>query len=143
MKKITISITVKAPIKKVWEYWNSPHHISGWAFASDDWMAEGKENELKVGGKFRTTMSSKDKKNRFDFEGFYTKVEKYKTIEFEMSDGRHVAIHFKDAPEGIEITETFDPEEENPHDMQRKGWQAILNNFKKYAERNSKERRES
>jgi len=131
---ITITATIDAPLEKAWEYWNSPDHISGWAFASDDWMAEGKENDLKVGGKFKTVMSSKDKKESFDFEGIYTAVEEHNIIEYDMSDGRHVKILFEMTPEGVKVTETFDPENENPIEMQREGWQAILNNFKKYTE---------
>lgn len=131
---ITITTTINAPLEKVWEYWNSPDHISGWAFASDDWMAEGKENNLKVGGKFKTVMSSKDKKESFDFEGIYTAVEEHNIIEYDMSDGRHVKILFETIPEGVKVTETFDPENENPIEMQREGWQAILNNFKEYTE---------
>ncbi len=133
--KITITTIVSSPIEKVWEYWNEPKHISGWAFASDDWMAEGKENDVKVGGKFKTTMSAKDKSASFDFEGEYTAVEKNKALEYVMSDGREVKIEFVETPEGVRVTETFDPENENPLDMQRDGWQSILDNFKKYTER--------
>ena len=132
---ITISTTVNAPIEKVWDYWNKPEHISKWAFASDDWMAEGKENDLRVGGKFLTTMSAKDKSASFDFEGMYSAVEENKLIEYDMSDGRHVKTAFETTPQGILITQTFDPENENTLEMQKEGWQAILNSFKEYSER--------
>jgi uncharacterized protein YndB with AHSA1/START domain len=131
---ITITTTVNAPIEKVWEYWNKPEHISRWAFASDDWMAEGKANDLKVGGTFLSVMSSKDKTQSFDFGGTYTAVEENKLIEYDMPDGRHVKNVFESTPQGVVITETFDPENENSLEMQRGGWQAILDNFKKYAE---------
>ena len=131
---ITIQTTINAPIGKVWEYWNSPQHISGWAFASDDWMAEGKEDDLRVGGKFTTRMAAKDGSTEFEFGGTYTAVVTNKLIEYDMTDGRHVKTVFEEMSDGIKITETFDPENENTLEMQRQGWQAILNNFKNYTE---------
>lgn len=136
MNSITIEVIIKAPIAKVWEYWNDPKHITQWAFASDDWEAFGSESDLRVGGKFKTTMSAKDKSASFDFAGIYTSVEEHKLIEYDMNDGRHVKVGFLEVPEGVKIVETFDPEDENPEDVQREGWQAILDNFKKYTEGN-------
>ncbi len=146
---ITITATINAPIEKVWEYWNEPRHIEGWAFASDDWMASNATNDLAVGGKFKTTMSAKDPPSAssgqesvsFDFEGVYTRVEELKAIEYDMEkapdekSARHVKVEFENTPDGVKITETFDPENENPLEMQKDGWQSILNNFKKYTER--------
>ncbi len=103
-----------------------------WAFASDDWEAPAAENDLCVGGKFKTTMAAKDKSKSFDFAGIYTTVTKYKLIEYDMTDGRHVKIVFTETPDGVKVTETFDPEQENTEELQRSGWQAILDNFKKY-----------
>lgn len=134
MKPITIETTVKAPMSKVWEYWNTPSHITKWAFASDDWEAPNAENDLRVGGKFKTTMAAKDGSTSFDFTGVYTVADEHKLIEYDMEDGRHVKIEFEDTPDGVKIIETFDPENENPEEMQRDGWQAILENFKKYVE---------
>ncbi len=131
---ITIQATVNAPIEKVWEYWNNSAHISGWAYASDDWMAEGKENNLRVEGKFKTRMAAKDGSAEFEFGGIYTAIDTNRLIEYDMSDGRHVKTVFEETPEGVKITETFDPENENTLEMQKQGWQAILNNFKKYSE---------
>ena len=131
---ITVQTAVKAPMARVWEYWNKPEHITGWAFASDDWEAPAADNDLRVGGTFKTTMAAKDKSESFDFTGAYTAVKEHELIEYDMDDGRHVKVEFKDAPDGVKVTETFDPEEENPEEMQRGGWQSILDNFKKYAE---------
>lgn len=131
---ITITTNVTAPIEKVWEVWTTPEYIEKWAFASNDWMASDAINDLRVGGKFKTTMSAKDKSTSFDFEGEYTVVEEHRLIEYDMSDGRHVKVVFEESPEGVKITQTFDPENENPIEMQRTGWQAILDNFKKYTE---------
>lgn len=133
---ITVQTVVNAPVEKVWECWNGPEHITGWAFASDDWEAPAAENDLRVGGKFKTRMAAKDKSAGFDFTGVYTDVKEHMLIEYEMGDGRHVKVEFVESPDGVKITETFEPENTFPKDMQRSGWQAILDNFKKYAETN-------
>jgi len=131
---ITIEATVSAPIEKVWEYWNSPEHIPKWAFADDTWEAYDAKNDLRTGGKFSTMMGAKDKSTSFEFGGVYSNVVENKVIEYDMDDKRHVKVTFEETPEGVKITQTFDPEQENPEEMQRAGWQAILNNFKKHAE---------
>lgn len=131
---ITVTTIVKAPISKVWEYWIKPEHIIHWAFASDDWEAPKAENDLRVGGKFKTRMAAKDKSQGFDFGGTYTAVKEHELIEYDMDDGRHARVEFSKLPEGVEVTVTFDPENMNSIEMQRGGWQAISNNFKKYAE---------
>lgn len=139
---ITIETIVHAPIEKVWEYWNSPEHIKKWAFADDTWEAPHAESDLKAGGRFLTRMQAKDKSGGFDFGGVYTAVINHKLIEYDMDQGeeentpRHVKVVFEQLPEGVKVTETFDPEQENPEEMQKAGWQAILNNFKNHTEEN-------
>lgn len=133
---ITVETMITAPLSKVWEYWNQPEHITKWAFGSDDWEAPAAENDVRTGGKFKTTMSAKDKSASFDFAGIYSLVKERELIEYDMSDGRHVKIEFSEQPEGVKVIETFDPENENTEELQRSGWQSILNNFKKYVERN-------
>jgi uncharacterized protein YndB with AHSA1/START domain len=133
---ITVQTVVNAPVEKVWECWNRPEHITGWAFASDDWEAPAAENDLRVGGRFKTTMAAKDKSASFDFGGVYTRVKEHELIEYDMDDGRHVKVEFAESHQGVKITETFEPEDTHPENVQRSGWQAILNNFKKYAEAN-------
>ena len=141
-KPITVTITIKAPLPKVWGHWNKPEHITGWAFASNDWEAPSSENDLRVGGKFKTRMQAKDKSAAFDFTGTYSAVKENELIEYDMEKApgeiaaRHVKVEFITMPEGTQVTETFDPENENPIEMQRGGWQAILANFKKYVEAN-------
>ena len=133
---ITVEATVNAPVEKVWKYWNEPAHITQWCSASDDWHAPHSENDLRKDGKFKTTMAAKDGSVSFDFEGVYTKVEPNKAIEYTMSDGRKVKIAFSAEGNATHVTETFEAESENPIDMQRAGWQAILNNFKAHTEKN-------
>ena len=133
---ITIEATVKAPIDKVWKYWNEPRHITKWCQASPDWHAPKAENDLKVGGKFTTTMAAKDGSFSFDFGGTYTKVENNKAIDYTMDDGRKAKLTFSGNGNETKIVETFDPENENPIEIQKSGWQAILDSFKKYTEEN-------
>lgn len=131
---ITVKSHINAPIKTVWEYWTNPEHITKWNNASDDWHTPYAENDLRTGGKFKSTMAAKDGSMSFDFEGEYSLVEPNKTIKYAMPDGRKVEVYFSEISGGIDITESFDPENQNPEEMQRQGWQAILDNFKKYVE---------
>lgn len=133
---ITIKSTVKASLDKVWSFWNSPEHITKWNFASPDWHTPYAENDLREGGKFKSTMAAKDGSMSFDFEGEFTLVKPNEALSYVMTDGRKVEITFAETADGVEITESFDPENQNPEEMQRAGWQAILDNFKNYAEAN-------
>ncbi|MCD8740698.1 SRPBCC family protein [Mucilaginibacter roseus] len=133
---ITVQATINAPVEKVWTYWNAPEHITQWCQASADWHAPYAENDLRPDGKFKTTMAAKDGSVSFDFEGVYTEVEPQKTISYTMADGRMVTIEFEGNDNITTVTETFDPENTNPIEMQRGGWQAILNSFKQYTEEN-------
>jgi uncharacterized protein YndB with AHSA1/START domain len=131
---IIIQTVVKAPMEVVWKCWNEPAHIEQWAFASPDWQATNSSNDLRVGGTFSTTMSARDGSASFEFGGVYTAVEESAVIEYDLGDKRHVKIVFEQTPDGVKVTETFDPEQENSREMQQSGWQAILDNFKKHTE---------
>jgi uncharacterized protein YndB with AHSA1/START domain len=133
--KITVQTTVNAPVEKVWSSWNEPKHITQWCQASDDWHAPYSENDLRKGGKLKTTMAAKDGSMSFDFEAVYTHVEPMKAIEYNISDGRKVTIAFTSEGKSTKIVQTFEAEGENPLDLQRQGWQAILDNFKTYTEK--------
>lgn len=134
MEQITISAKVKAPAEKVWELWTSPEHIIKWNAASDDWHTPRAENDLRVGGRFLSRMEAKDGSFGFDFTGIYDEVEPLKRIAYTMEDGRIAIIDFNENEGVIEIITVFDAETQNSIDMQRAGWQAILDNFKRYAE---------
>jgi len=133
---ITVETIIHAPIQKVWNYWTEPNHITQWCNASDDWHAPYAENDVRRDGKFKTRMAAKDGSASFDFEGIYTDVEENRTMAYTMDDGRKVKITFSFDGENTKVTETFEPEKTNPVEMQRGGWQAILDNFKKYTESN-------
>lgn len=133
---ITVQNTINASIDKVWDFWTLPEHIVNWSFASAEWHTPHAENDLREGGKFKSTMAAKDGSMSFDFEGEYTLVKPKEAIEYIMADGRKVEITFKETEEGVEIVESFDPETQNSEEMQRGGWHAILDNFKSYVENN-------
>lgn len=134
LEKITIEATVQAPVEKVWETWTKPEHITQWSFASEDWFTPKAENDLRVGGEFTTRMEAKDGSFGFDFGGIYDEVTEHKLISYTLGDGRKVKIEFEENGDETKVIETFDPEDQNPVEMQRGGWQAILNNYKKYTE---------
>ena len=132
--QITVEAIVNEPVKKVWESWNEPKHITKWCQASEDWHAPYAESDLRTGGKFKTTMAAKDGSVSFDFEGEYTRVEPTTLIEYTIADGRRVRIRFESLDDKTKVTETFEAEGTNSIEMQRGGWQAILDNFKRYTE---------
>ena len=133
---VTVESTIKAPVEKVWKYWAGPEHITKWANASDDWHTPFAENDLREGGKFLSRMEAKDGSMGFDFGGVYDKVKQNELIEYTIGDGRKVIVHFTSNGNETKVIETFEAEDTNPIEMQRGGWQAILDNFKKYAESN-------
>jgi len=133
---ITVSTVIHAPIQAVWDLWTKPEHIVRWNSASDDWHTPRATNDLRKGGKFVSRMEAKDGSMGFDFEGEYDCVEPLKKIGYTMADGRRVNIYFEENESETILKETFDPENTNSLELQRDGWQAILHNFRKYAESN-------
>lgn len=132
--KITVQTTVNATIEKVWKIWTTPNDILHWNNASEDWHTTKAENDLKVGGKFSYRMEAKDGSFGFDFEGIYDTVKTNELIAYTMADGRKSIITFKQQGNNINISQTFEAETENTIELQKNGWQAIMNNFKKYTE---------
>ena len=134
--QITVDIVVNAAVEKVWEYWTAPQHIVKWNNASDDWHTTRAENDLRAGGKFSARMEAKDGSFGSDFWGIYDEVKTNELIAYTMDDGRKATIIFNSDGNTTKVTETFEAENENPVEMQRGGWQAILDNFKKHVENN-------
>lgn len=135
--RITITTLVNKPVAHVWRIWTEPAHIMLWNAASDDWHCPKATNDLRAGGRFSSTMAARDGSFSFDFEGVYDEVQLNKRIAYTMSDGRTCEIRFNEKDGGTEVVESFDAESQNPVEMQRAGWQAILDRFKAYAEAQS------
>lgn len=132
---ITVQATIHAPAKKVWEYYNSPQHIIHWNFADPRWFCPSAENDMRLGGTYKARMEAKDGSYGFDFEAIYTEIKEGNHFSYEFG-GRTATIQFNDFGDQTNVVVTFDPETENPIEMQKDGWQAILNNFKNYTETN-------
>ncbi len=133
---ITVENTVNAPVEKVWEYWTKPEHITKWNAASDDWHSPWAQNDLRVGGKFAARMEAKDGSFGFDFGGVYDEVRNNEYIEYTLGDDRKVKINFTQEGNKTKVVESFEAESTHSIEMQQGGWQAILDNFKKYTEAN-------
>jgi uncharacterized protein YndB with AHSA1/START domain len=131
---ITVQTTVNAPVEKVWRLWSQPEHITKWNSPSADWHTLRAENDLRTGGKFMSRMEAKDGSMGFDFGGVYDDIRENEHIAYTMDDGRKVTVDFTADGDQTRVVETFDPESENPREMQHAGWQAILDSFKRYAE---------
>lgn len=133
--KITIETVISADKAKVWDYYTNPKHIVNWNFASDDWCCPKAENDLKIGGVYNARMEAKDGSFGFDFKAIYSVIKPFDLFSYNF-ENRVITVNFEALSNGTKVTIAFDPETQNSIEMQRNGWQAILNNFKKYTELN-------
>lgn len=133
MTKLTVHTNIEAPVEKVWDFYTEPQHVTKWNNASPDWHSPSAENDLRVGGNFSFRMEAKDGSAGFDFAGTYTEVVQLKKIAYTMAD-RSAEVTFLEQGNKTDVTVVFDAEAENSLEMQQAGWQAILDNFKKYTE---------
>ncbi|MGN7759824.1 SRPBCC family protein [Paenibacillus sp. 22594] len=136
---ITVETIVHSPVESVWTYWTEPKHITQWNTASEDWHTPYAENDLKAGGKFLSRMEAKDGSFGFDFTGVYDNVSINESIAYTIADGRKVEVKFSRQDNDTKIITVFDAEAINAVEMQQAGWQAILDNFKKYVETSPEE----
>ena len=133
-KPIIVRANIQVPVSRAWQYWTGPEHITKWNHASDDWHCPRATNDVREGSTFVIRMEAKDGSAGFDFGGTYTEVVPEKRLAYTMGDGRKVLVLFEGKGNETQVTEEFEPEQENPVEMQRKGWQAILDTFKEYTE---------
>ncbi len=132
--QIQIETVISAPVAKVWAFWTEPRHIIMWNFATPEWQCPSASNDLTVGGKYSARMEAKDGSFGFDFEAIYDEVIDQKKLVYTLGDGRKVTTNFEGLADTTRIITVFDADKENSEEMQRSGWQAILNNFKNYTE---------
>jgi uncharacterized protein YndB with AHSA1/START domain len=132
--RITVEAVIRADPDTVWAAWNNPADIRQWNAASEDWHTTECSVDLREGGRFSSRMEARDGSAGFDFEGTYTRIVPRKLIEYRMTDGREVRIEFAEGAGGVRVKETFDAESENAPELQRQGWQAILDNFARHVE---------
>lgn len=134
--RITVQVIIEAPVGQVWKFWTSPESISQWNHASEDWHTPYVDNLVKEGASFLWRMEAKDGSFGFDFGGTYKVVNRNEQIQYELGDGRQVKIDFEPVEGKTKVTETFEAESQNSLELQQAGWQAILDNFRKYVEKN-------
>ncbi len=134
-KSITVQTTINVPVEIVWKFYTEPKHITQWNSASKDWHTPRAVNDLRAGGAFKFRMEAIDGSQGFDFNGTYTQIKTNQLITYSIEGDRKVRVEFTEQDKRTNVVVTFEPEDINPLEMQRAGWQAILNNFKRYAER--------
>ncbi|HMT06711.1 MAG TPA: SRPBCC family protein [Pyrinomonadaceae bacterium] len=134
--KIAVEATINESIETVWDRYTNPEHIVNWNFANNDWCCPRAENDLRAGGKMLSRMEAKDGSFGFDFEAVYDEVMPNEKLVYTMTDGRQATVNFAELDSHTQVTVVFDAEDENSHELQQQGWQAILDNFKKYSESN-------
>lgn len=134
--KITISAIIKADTKKVWNYYTQPKHIINWNFADPSWHCPEATNDMKIGGHYKARMEAKDGSYGFDFEAVYTEIIDGKSFTYEFGNRYSIVSLEQHSDNETELKIVFDPENENSVEMQKQGWQSILNNFKEYTENN-------
>ncbi len=132
--RINVEALVNVNKVVVWGSYTAPEHITQWNFATEDWRCPSASNELRVGGKYSARMESKDGSMGFDFEGIYDEVKEQEKLAYTLADGRKVEVVFESVNHHTKVSVSFDADTQNAVDMQRNGWQAILNNFKSYVE---------
>ncbi|THF87082.1 polyketide cyclase [Deinococcus sp. KSM4-11] len=132
---ITVTTDIDAPLDAVWTAWTAPEHITQWNQASPDWHCPKASNDLRPGGLFSSTMAARDGSFEFEFGGEHTAVVPHERIESRLGDGRTMQVVFEaQGAHRTRVTETFEPEGQNPVEMQRAGWQAILDTFRQHVE---------
>ena len=132
-ERITVETVVDAPLAQVWRAYVTPDDIVQWNAASEDWHTTKASVDLREGGAFSSRMEAKDGSMGFDFAGTYTKVEPEKRIEYEFG-GRFAEVEFEPGDNGVTVRVSFDAEDTHPVEMQRDGWQAILDSFARFVE---------
>jgi len=131
---IEILCDIESDVSTCWEVWTSPKHIVNWNFANSDWHCPSAENDCRTGGFFSWRMEAKDQSMGFDYCGTYSHVEPHQQIDIELEDKRKVTIKFEQIVAKSRVTERFEVEDVNSAELQKQGWQSILDNFKQYIE---------
>lgn len=132
--KISIENQINAPIEKVWDFYTQPEHITQWNFADPSWHCPSATNDMRIGGTYSARMEAKDGSFGFDFEAVYDEIKSGQYFSYVMPDDRKVEVSFENTGDQTKVSIVFDAENQNPVDMQKAGWQSILDNFKRYSE---------
>jgi uncharacterized protein YndB with AHSA1/START domain len=131
---LEVRATIAAPLDQVWDKWTQAAHVVNWNFAHESWCCPKAKVDFSVGGSSSYRMEAKDGSAGFDLIATFTAIEDRKQILSVLADGRKVAVDFSVEDEQTMLVQRFEPEQENPLELQQGGWQAILNQFKSYCE---------
>jgi uncharacterized protein YndB with AHSA1/START domain len=132
---ITIEAFVPVTPQQAWDAFTSPTAITQWNQASPEWHCPTATVDLQVGGKHVARMEARDGSFGFDFEGIYEEVDAPRAVTLRLGDGRKSRTTFLGEGVGTRVATTFDPESIHSTEMQRAGWQAILNSYAAYVTR--------
>jgi uncharacterized protein YndB with AHSA1/START domain len=132
-EKITVRAIVAVEKQTVWDCYTRPEHITQWNFADPSWCCPSATNDLRVGGRYLARMEARDGSFGFDFDAIYSELREGERFTY-IFGGREATVTFQDLAGATEVIVRFDPESENTPEIQRQGWQAILDNFKRYTE---------
>lgn len=131
---LEVSVQIAAPLSEVWNKWTQAEHVVNWNFANESWCCPKAEVDFRVGGASNYRMEAKDGSFGFDLKATFLDLQFPSYIASQLEDGRGVEVQFIEGENGVLLEQRFEPESENPLDLQQQGWQAILNQFKFYCE---------
>lgn len=126
---IAIETFVPVSPQAAWDAYTDPAAITQWNFASPDWCCPSADVDLRQGGRHVARMEARDGSMGFDFGGTYEAVEAPSSLVLKLDDGRVARTTFSAEEGGTRVRTVFDPESMNPVEMQRDGWQSILDNY--------------
>lgn len=132
--KIKVDVLANASLEESWKCFTQPEHIVNWNAASEDWCCPSAHSDLKAGGSFSYRMEARDGSMGFDFSGQFIAVEPLKHLSILLDDNRTLEVWFEEQIGGVRVTEEFEAEQENEPELQRMGWQAILDGYKIYCQ---------
>ena len=132
--RISVEVVVRASLEDAWKAFVDPGAVTRWNFASDTWACPRARSDFRKGGSFDYRMEARDGTAGFDFQGEYLRIVERRSVEYRLGDGREVLVEFEDLGGTTRVAECFEPESVNSPELQRQGWQAILDNYRRHVE---------
>lgn len=129
---ITVEAHVPVPPEQAWAAYTDAKAVTRWNFASSDWCCPSAQIDLRVGGRHVARMEAKNGSMGFDFEGTYEEVDAPSALTLRLDDGRCARTTFEPEGGGTCVRTKFEADATQPAEMQRDGWQAILDNYATY-----------
>lgn len=134
---ITVSVIVNADAPTAWRAFTDPQAVTQWNFASPDWACPRATNDLRAGGRLNYRMEARDGSMGFDYEGEIVEVVEPRLLRYRLGPEREVVAVFEPVGGQTVVSHSFTPETTFPVERQQAGWQAILDHYKAYVERDA------